>query len=119
MARENFNEIVAFLAVARERSFTRAAAQLGVSQSALTISRILATSDNATPPRPFCASNPYSAPSPQGSGLSRACRADFRRRADDAPISTWPRSRLRGTSEQVTSHEKGGGPPCRRTPRLR
>src|SRR3954470_9951219 len=35
MARENFNEIVAFLAVARERSFTRAAAQLGVSQSAL------------------------------------------------------------------------------------
>ena len=35
MPRENLNEIVAFLAVARERSFTRAAAQLGVSQSAL------------------------------------------------------------------------------------
>ena len=31
----NFNEIVAFLTVARERSFTRAAAKLGVSQSAL------------------------------------------------------------------------------------
>src|SRR3954464_9841424 len=75
-----------------------------------TISRIVATSDNATPPRPFCASNPYSAPSPEGGGLSRACRADFQRRPDDAPISTWPRSRLRGTSEQVTSHEKGGGP---------
>ena len=32
---ETINDILAFLAVARERSFTRAAAQLGVSQSAL------------------------------------------------------------------------------------
>ena len=35
MARENLNDLTAFLAVARERSFTRAAARLGVSQSAL------------------------------------------------------------------------------------
>jgi DNA-binding transcriptional LysR family regulator len=35
MAGENLNDLIAFLAVARERSFTRAAAQLGVSQSAL------------------------------------------------------------------------------------
>jgi len=35
MSGENFRGIRAFLAVARERSFTRAAAQLGVSQSAL------------------------------------------------------------------------------------
>ncbi len=35
MARENLNDLVAFLAVARQRSFTNAAAQLGVSQSAL------------------------------------------------------------------------------------
>jgi DNA-binding transcriptional LysR family regulator len=35
MPRENFNDVIAFLAVAKERSFTRAAAQLGVSQSAL------------------------------------------------------------------------------------
>lgn len=35
MARENFNDLQAFLIVAREGSFTRAAAQLGVSQSAL------------------------------------------------------------------------------------
>ena len=35
MPRENFNDLLAFVAVARERSFTRAAAQLGVSQSAL------------------------------------------------------------------------------------
>jgi DNA-binding transcriptional LysR family regulator len=35
MARTDLNDIVAFLAVAQERSFTRAAATLGVSQSAL------------------------------------------------------------------------------------
>jgi DNA-binding transcriptional LysR family regulator len=35
MPRTNLNDLLAFLAVARERSFTRAAAQLGVSQSAL------------------------------------------------------------------------------------
>jgi DNA-binding transcriptional LysR family regulator len=35
MARANVNDLVAFVAVARERSFTRAAAQLGVSPSAL------------------------------------------------------------------------------------
>jgi len=35
MPRENLNDILAFLAVARDRSFTRAAAKLGVSQSAL------------------------------------------------------------------------------------
>ena len=35
MPRTDLNDIVAFLAVARERSFTRAAARLGVSQSAL------------------------------------------------------------------------------------
>jgi DNA-binding transcriptional LysR family regulator len=35
MRRENINDLLAFLAVAREQSFTRAAAQLGVSQSAL------------------------------------------------------------------------------------
>jgi len=32
---EDFNDLVAFMTVARERNFTRAAAQLGVSQSAL------------------------------------------------------------------------------------
>jgi DNA-binding transcriptional LysR family regulator len=35
MRRENVSDMLAFLAVARERSFTRAAAKLGVSQSAL------------------------------------------------------------------------------------
>lgn len=31
MVRENINDLIAFLAVAQERSFTRAAAQLGLS----------------------------------------------------------------------------------------
>ena len=35
MARQNIGDLLAFLAVARERSFTRAAEQLGVTQSAL------------------------------------------------------------------------------------
>ena len=35
MPRENYSDIIAFIAVARESSFTRAAAKLGVSQSAL------------------------------------------------------------------------------------
>ena len=35
MPHENLNDLLAFVAVAKERSFTRAAAQLGVSQSAL------------------------------------------------------------------------------------
>ncbi|OYW62044.1 MAG: LysR family transcriptional regulator [Rhizobiales bacterium 24-66-13] len=35
MARENINDLLAFIAVARERSFTRAASRMGVSQSAL------------------------------------------------------------------------------------
>ncbi|BDU19087.1 LysR family transcriptional regulator [Dyella sp. GSA-30] len=35
MPRENFSDLLAFLAVARERSFTKAAAKLGISQSTL------------------------------------------------------------------------------------
>ena len=35
MLRENANDLLAFLAVAKERSFTKAAGKLGVSQSAL------------------------------------------------------------------------------------
>src|SRR5580704_8365655 len=35
MSGQDFHDLIAFLAVARERSFTRAAAKLGVSQSAL------------------------------------------------------------------------------------
>ncbi len=44
MRRENANDLIAFIAVAREQSFTKAAAQLGVSQSALSYTiRVLET----------------------------------------------------------------------------
>ncbi|OTP78344.1 Transcriptional regulator, LysR family [Caballeronia sordidicola] len=35
MPRENFNDLLAFITVARAQSFTKAAAQMSVSQSAL------------------------------------------------------------------------------------
>jgi DNA-binding transcriptional LysR family regulator len=35
MQRGNLNDLISFLAIARERSFTKAAVKLGVSQSAL------------------------------------------------------------------------------------
>jgi len=35
MLKENFNELLTFLMVAREKRFTKAAAKLGVSQSSL------------------------------------------------------------------------------------
>lgn len=35
MLKENFNDLISFLVVARERSFTKAAAKLGISQTAL------------------------------------------------------------------------------------
>src|SRR3954465_7109669 len=35
MRHQNFDDLLAFLAIARERSFTKAAAKLGLSQSAL------------------------------------------------------------------------------------
>ncbi len=35
MPNENFNDLAAFVAVAQERSFTKAAAKLGISQSTL------------------------------------------------------------------------------------
>lgn len=35
MSRDNLSDLVAFITVAKEKSFTRAAAQLGISQSAL------------------------------------------------------------------------------------
>ena len=58
MPRTDLNDLVAFLAVAQERSFTRAAAQLGVSQSAL--SQTL---------RRFCQfSRQRASPAPSGAG---------------------------------------------------
>ena len=58
MAKENLNDLQAFVAVARERSFTRAAAQLGLSRSALSHAMLalearLGTGSFMAPPMPF------------------------------------------------------------------
>lgn len=63
MLRENATDLLAFLAVARERSFTKAAAKLGVSQSALShtiralearlgLRLLTRTTRSVSPPRP-------------------------------------------------------------------
>ena len=56
MDRDNASDLLVFLAVARERSFTRAAAQLGLSQSALSqIVRALAAGAHEYVIKPFTA----------------------------------------------------------------
>jgi DNA-binding transcriptional LysR family regulator len=47
MQRGNLNDLLSFLAVGRERSLTRAAAKLGVSQSALSHPSVTWKSDSA------------------------------------------------------------------------
>lgn len=49
MPHENFNDLAAFATVAKERSFTKAAAKLGVSQSALS-QTIKALEERQAPP---------------------------------------------------------------------
>src|SRR3954454_22956758 len=76
MARANINDLVAFLAVARERNFTRAAAQLGVSQSALSHTvrgleerlglRLLTRPDRSVPPAARPPRRPPRARAPPG-----------------------------------------------------
>ena len=46
MQRGRLNDLLAFLAVGQERSFTRAAAKLGVSQSALSARPVIPLDDN-------------------------------------------------------------------------
>ncbi|BCQ45247.1 hypothetical protein ERHA55_27740 [Erwinia rhapontici] len=66
MLKDNFNDLISLMVVARERSFTKAAAKLGVSQSALSHSiraleerlalRLLTrTTRSVAPPKPVSA----------------------------------------------------------------
>src|SRR3954465_6445244 len=77
MARANINDLLAYVTVARERSFTRAAAQLGVSQSALSHSmrtleerlgvRLLTrTTRGGAPTRAGATPLPHTGPPPPG-----------------------------------------------------
>ncbi len=58
MAREDFNDLLWFLALAEDRSFTKAAAKLGITQSTLshTIKRLETRLGFAFSPEPRAAS---------------------------------------------------------------
>jgi DNA-binding transcriptional LysR family regulator len=75
MAREIVNDLIAFLAVARERSFTRAAAQLGVSQSAL--SRTVGTLEMRLGVRLLTRNTRSVAPTEAGERLLQTVRPHF------------------------------------------
>src|SRR5256885_12810510 len=92
--RENIGDLIAFVAVARERSFTRAAAKLGVSQSALshtirglearlgvrlltrTTRSVSPTHAGGTPPRPL--GPPFAENAPPPPGMSAPCEKPAR-----------------------------------------
>ncbi|HJU38840.1 MAG TPA: LysR family transcriptional regulator [Tahibacter sp.] len=75
MARENYNELMAFLVVARERSFTRAAARLGVSQSAL--SHTIRGLESRLGVRLLTRSTRSVSPTDAGEALQRAIEPSF------------------------------------------
>ncbi|NPT47558.1 LysR family transcriptional regulator [Paraburkholderia sp. 1N] len=75
MPRENFSDLLAFIAVARERSFTRAAAQLGVSQSAL--SHTIRALENRLGLRLLTRTTRSVSPTEAGEGLLRTVAPRF------------------------------------------
>lgn len=70
MARSNLNDLLAFIAVAREGSFTRAAAQLGVTQSA--VSQAVSGLEARMQIRLLTRTTRSVAPTPAGERLMRA-----------------------------------------------
>jgi DNA-binding transcriptional LysR family regulator len=102
MSRENLNDLVAFLAVAKERSFTKAAAQLGVSQSAL--SHTIRRFEERLGLRLLARSTRSVAPTEAGERLLRA--AEPRLDEIDAELSAL--SALRDTPSgtiRITAHD--------------
>ncbi len=75
MARQDYSDLVAFLAVARERSFTRAAAKLGVSPSAL--SHAVRALEERTGMRLLTRTTRSVAPTQAGERLSRGAGPRF------------------------------------------
>jgi DNA-binding transcriptional LysR family regulator len=77
MDRENASDLLAFLAVARERSFTRAAAKLAISQSAL--SQIVRSLEERLGVRLLNRTTRSVAPTQAGDRLLRPSLPDSRR----------------------------------------
>jgi DNA-binding transcriptional LysR family regulator len=102
MARTDLNDIVAFLAVAREQSFTRAAAQLGVSQSAL--SQTLRGLEARLGLRLLIRSTRSVAPTEAGERLLRAAGPHLE--AIDAELAALSELRDRPTGTiRITAHD--------------
>ena len=79
MAREDLSDLLAFVAVAREQSFTKAAAKLGVSQSAL--SHTITRFEERLGIRLLTRTTRSVAPTQAGERLLRGCRS----------VSSWER----------------------------
>src|SRR5580692_6796183 len=102
MPRTDLNDIVAFLAVAREQSFTRAAAQLGVSQSAL--SQTLRGLEARLGLRLLIRSTRSVAPTEAGERLLRAAGPHLE--AIDAELAALSELRDRPTGTiRITAHD--------------
>ena len=102
MARENLNDLAAFVAVARERSFTRAAAQLGVSQSAL--SHSMKTLETRLGLRLLTRTTRSVAPTEVGERLLRTVRSRLEDIDEEIATLTGMRDKPAGTV-RITSGE--------------
>ena len=122
MRRDNLNDLLAFIAVARERSFTRAAAKLGVSQSALSYTiraleerlglRLLTRTTRSVAPteageRLLAGSDRGSTRSKASFGAQRAARQAGRHRAHHLGgtcLRDDPLARARAAAARVSGH---------------
>ena len=112
MRRENVNDLLAFLAVAQERSFTRAAAKLGVSQSAL--SHTVRGLEERLGLRLLTRTTRSVAPTEAGERLLRpSARGSMRSSAELAALSEL-REKPAGTIRITTGEHRGRGDPLAR-----
>ncbi|CDZ55020.1 LysR family transcriptional regulator [Neorhizobium galegae] len=95
MLRENVNDLLAFLAVARERSFTKAAAKLGMSQSGL--SHIVRGLEERLGVRLLTRTTRSVAPTPEGEHLLRTIGPRFEEIEGELVALTDKRERPAGT----------------------
>jgi DNA-binding transcriptional LysR family regulator len=101
MARQNVNDLLAFLAVAKARSFTRAAAKLGVSQSAL--SHTIRGLEERLGLRLLTRSTRSVAPTEAGERLVRTVGPRFEEIDAELSALTELREKLAGTIRITTS----------------
>ncbi len=102
MLRENVNDLLAFLAVARERSFTRAAAKLGMSQSGL--SHTIRGLEERLGVRLLTRTTRSVAPTPEGERLFAAISPRFEEIEGELEILTDLREKPAGTI-RITSED--------------